>query len=99
MSDAEIVARLDTLIAITRLAHADRIDEVRNATRADPINAAILDMAVDWTAAGELKGSVAKALDQSDRTVARRVSDLLADGLLEQQGAGPSTKYRATGLI
>lgn len=99
MSDAEILQRLDTLINITRLAHADRIEQVRRDTRSDAVNAAILDAATDWVGAGELKTQVAKATSQSERTVARRLSDLVADGILAQQGAGPSIKYRTTGLI
>lgn len=99
MSDADIIERLDTLIAITRLAHSDRIEQVRRETRADPVNAAILDAADDWTAAGALRSGVAKSVGQSERTVTRRISELVANGLLSQQGAGPTTKYRASGLI
>ena len=99
MSDADIIQRLDTLIAITRLAYADRIEQVRQETRADAVNSAILDAAADWIGAGELKSEVARTTSQSGRTVARRVSDLLADGILAQQGAGPAVRYRTTGLV
>lgn len=99
MSDTEVIDRLDTLIAITRLAHSDRIEQVRREVRADPINAAILDAASEWTASGSLKNGVAKDVGQSERTVTRRISELVASGLLTQQGAGPATKYRASGLI
>jgi len=99
MSDADIIERLDTLISITRLAHADRIEQVRRETRADPINAAILDSADEWIAAGALRSGVAESVGQSERTVVRRISELVSSGLLTQQGAGPTTKYRASGLI
>jgi hypothetical protein len=90
---------LSQIAAILRIAHADKISELRATVRSHPVDAAILDTAIDWTPAGKLSTTVAKNTGQSERNVRNRVSDLIALGALEKQGASKATAYRATGLL
>ncbi len=96
----EIVKRLDHLIAILQLAFQDQIESARQKILADPISSAIIEKASgDWIDAGQLKSAVAAEFRQSERTVSRRIASLISQHVLEQQGLGPKTKYKATGLI
>jgi hypothetical protein len=98
-SDA-VLAKLDTIIAIMQLAFRDQIDAARKQMLADPISAAILDKAAaGWVDAGELRSRVAQDTKQSERTIQRRIASLLGQRALDQEGAGPRIRYRATGLI
>jgi hypothetical protein len=99
MAGDEVAQRLDTLIAILKLAHRDDIAKARTSVRANTVNAAILDLANDWTPSGKLQAAVAKRTGKTDRTVRDRLGELAAQGLIEQRGGGPTTAYRSTGLI
>ena len=99
MSTDEVIERLDRLTAITRIAHADAIERTKVKIRSDKVNAAILDGAKKCTPAGKLKAAVTKKTATGATTFTERVADLLEGGLLEKRGGGPTTEYRATGLI
>lgn len=99
MDNDAVVERLDRILSLLRVAHADKIGELRNTIRGHAVDAALLDGALDWTPAGDLRRSVAKKADQTERNVNNRIGDLLALGVLEKQGAGRATCYRSTGLI
>jgi Fic family protein len=99
MTNEDIVRRLDTMIAILRLAHREEIEAARATIRADKARVALLDGATDWLAAGKLTSAVKAQTGQSPATINRRISELLELGLLEKQGGGPATHYRSTGLI
>jgi hypothetical protein len=97
---AEVLKRLDTLIAIMQLAFRNQLDAARQQITADPISAEILEISAnDWVEAGELKRRVALGTKQSERTVARRIATLVAQRALDQSGSGSRVRYRATGLI
>lgn len=99
MTNEDIARRLDTIIAILQLAHHDEIESARATIRNDKVKAAILDGSKNWTAAGTLTSAVKAKTKQSGATINRRIGELLAVGVLEKQGGGPSTEYRSTGLI
>ena len=99
MDNHEVLARLDTIIAITKLANREALDAARNEILADGVNRAILSSASRWVPAGTLQKTVARKTGAATRTVRDRIADLLAHGLLEKAGGGPTTSYRATGLI
>lgn len=99
MADPEITKRLDTIISILQLAHSDEIQRARDRIRTDDASDHILDAtATDFVAAGELKRKVAKSSGDSERTVSRRIGELVALGALETRPTGLPA-YRATGLI
>jgi Fic family protein len=106
----EIAERLDKIAAVLQqgleknaallqLAHRDAIDRARTSIRADQVNAAILDCTVKLTPAGKVAAEVKKKTGQSPATINRRIAALIELGVVEKHGAGPGTKYRATGVI
>ena len=97
--DDPIAVRLDRLIALHRLTHRDALEAARNDILSDPVNREVLGRASKWVGAGSLQTAVARKTGASTRTVRDRLADLVSDGLLEKRGGGPSTEYRATGLI
>jgi hypothetical protein len=99
VTNEDVVHRLDTVIAVLKLAHRTEIEETRVGIRGDKVSAAILDLSARWTPAGKLTASVRRKTKQSERTVKRRVAELLRDGILEKRGGGPAIEYRATGLV
>jgi hypothetical protein len=99
MADPEITKRLDSIISILQLAYDDEIQRARSRIRTDDASRDILDAAAnDYVAAGELKRKVAKSSGDSERTVSRRIGELVALGALEKRPSGQAA-YRATGLI
>lgn len=99
MAQDEVVKRLDTVIAILRLAHRDELENARTEILGDKTNKAILDLSTDWQAAGQLQKAVRQKTKESGSTVKRRLAALVDLGVLERRGSGPSVAYRSTGLI
>lgn len=99
MADEETRRQLETLIALFKLVHRDEIERARVAIRTDKVNAAILDGSRKFTAAGKLRTAVMKKSGVGSSTFSDRIADLIEMGVLEKQGGGPTTEYRATGLI
>lgn len=52
---------------------------------------------MDW--AGKLQAAVAKKTKAATRTIQERIADLMAQGVLDKRGGGPTTEYKASGLI
>jgi hypothetical protein len=94
-----IEEKLDLLIALTRISIRDRLESELRAIRQDPVRAAILGCVDEWVSAGELKNNVRAATGQSEMTVKRRIADLVSLGALIRAGAGPSVRYRSSGLF
>lgn len=65
----------------------------------DPCSAEILRLSVDWIRAGELKTAVKTTTDESERTITRRIADVIKAGALEPMGAKASQRYRNTFLL
>jgi Fic family protein len=99
MTNQEIGRRLDTIIAILQLAHFDTIEASRAKIRADRTNATILSLTAKETPAGKLIQSVKQKTGESESTVKRRIATLVDLGALERSGGGPTTSYKATGLV
>lgn len=99
MTDEELGRKLDTLIAVTKLAHRDALARTRDDVRSDKVNAAILDATTDWKSSGKMQSAVAKKTKSSTRTVRERISDLIDMGALDRRGGGPTTEYKTSGLI
>jgi hypothetical protein len=99
-SGAEILQRLDTMIAILRLAHAEEIDRTKEKLLSDKTNAALLKATGGSTfvASGDLKRKVMKETGESEKTVQRRILGLVELGALEVRPTGLAA-YRASGLI
>lgn len=91
--------RLDRLIGLFEMAYREPIAAARAAVRSDRVVAAILDAAEDWVQVGVLKASVAKAEGVSEKTVQRRIADLLEQRLLKADGAAGTRRVKVTGLV
>ena len=101
MADNPVVERLDLLISTFKLAFSREIAAAREKVRADPVSAAILDSTAEAAVrSGDLRKAVSAAVaDAKERTVQRRLQELVSLGALRQTGAGATTAYRNTGLI
>ena len=99
MADENVIRRLDTIISILRLAHQREIDDARTRLLSDSVNSAVLEAAATgFVSSGDLKKNVAKATRQSEKTVQRRILELVAIGALEKRPTGHAA-YRSTGII
>jgi len=91
------LTRIERLLAI---GFAPQIDTAREqAGVGDEMTAAILALSLRWTPSGGLKRAAAERCGQSERTVNRRLTQLVELGALEQRGKTTSTEYRSTGLL
>jgi DNA-binding transcriptional ArsR family regulator len=92
--------RLDRLTEILELALSPQLDAARSKLRADSLDAAIFDAtAGEWVPAGDLQRKVAAATGAKKRTLQEHLSGLVDAGYLQKDGAGPSVRYRSSGLI
>jgi bifunctional ADP-heptose synthase (sugar kinase/adenylyltransferase) len=99
-TSADVLGKLDTIISILQMAYKAQIDQARAEINADPVAALVLEMlGSDGMEAGDLQSKVAIASKQSKRTIQRRLSSLVAQGVLAQSGSGPPTRYRSTNLL
>jgi len=97
-NDDPVLQRLDRIIFLMSLAYREQLDTARRKVLSDPIAAALVENAAeDWITAGDLKRRVAVATKQSERTVSRRLSQLVVEGWIEAMGAGGSVRYRSGG--
>lgn len=97
MDAATISNQLDTIIALLKLTNRQALEQVR--AELDDVSQAVLDAAAEPVVIGVLKKSVAKATQQSEKTVQRRIGDLVAMGALTKTGGGTTATYRTTGLL
>jgi hypothetical protein len=95
----DVVERLDRLIGLIELGMREQLEGGRARVRAEPTYAAILEKTDKEISAGKLISSVASKTKQSDRTVKRRVAELIEMGAIRRTGAGNSVSYQATGLV
>lgn len=97
MDTDKISNQLDTIISLLKLTNRDALSAVREGL--DNVSKALVDAAAEPVAVGKLKNDVAKATSQSEKTVQRRIADLVAMGALAKDGGGSSATYRSTGLL
>jgi len=98
--DEELADKLDTIIGLLNLAFSESIQRARDAVLSDPIKAAVVEALGSGSMdAGALQAVVKAATGQSERTVIRRVSDLVAQGMVVRVGTGSRVQYRLSGLM
>jgi DNA-binding HxlR family transcriptional regulator len=98
-TDKQIVGRLDLIQATLRLAFAPQLEEAREKLLADPVAAAIHGHAGEWVGSSALQKAAAETCGKSTRTVRDRLSELVAQGVLESRKVETRVEYRLTGLI
>lgn len=100
MADAEVVERLDLMVAILQLAHHDAIERARKELRSDALTAAVLEAcSEDWVRSGDMQKSVAATASVGERTVRVRLAELVTRRAIARRGAGRNTEYRSMGLV
>lgn len=99
MSDQVLEDKLDLLISLLRIAHAEPLGSEREAVLADPISRAALAVSEGSVEAGVLKKKVIAATKSSPATVSRRLAELVEKGILKRSGGGRQVSYQTTGLF
>lgn len=97
MDAATISKQLDTIISLLKLTNRDALVAARD--QLDDVAKALIDAASEPVVVGKLKKDVAKATDQSEKTVQRRIADLVAIGALSKAGDSKTATYQSTGLL
>jgi predicted HTH transcriptional regulator len=97
MDEATISKQLDTIISLLKLANQDALVTVR--TQLDDVAKAVVDATSEPVTVGKLKKEIATKTNQSEKTVQRRIADLVAMGLLTKEGGGNTATYQSTGLL
>lgn len=97
--DTDIVERLDRLIGLYELVNAEQLEAARAEARSDPATAAILERTDSWVGSGTLKSEIAVQLNTSEKTVQRRILELVTRGALVSRRTDRGIDYRATGVI
>jgi DNA-binding HxlR family transcriptional regulator len=98
--DQELADKLDTIIGLLNLAFAEPVQRARADVLLDPVNAAVIEaLGQNSTDAGALQAAVKATTGQSERTIVRRVSELVAQGMVVRSGTGAKVQYRLSGLM
>lgn len=100
-ADDEVARRLKEIAAILRIAHRDALAAERDDVLEDATNKGILAAASKtWLSTGALQKAAVKKGASSERTVLRRLPELVDRGFLDRREvSGGSVEYRSTGLI
>jgi hypothetical protein len=97
---ADVLERLDLMLAVLQLAHHDAVTRAAAELRADLVNDAILEAcADDWVGAAELKRRVLAKVKIGDTALRGRLSMLVARRAIQRRGATHTTAYRSLGLV
>ena len=98
--EAEVLDRLDRILAVLQLAHFEAIQRAGMSIRRDPISAAILEACTDdWVPANEVRRRVIESTNAAAGTVKTRVAQLIARKALFERGSTTDRAYRSTNLI
>jgi hypothetical protein len=99
MSESELTERLDRIQATLQLAFAEQLKTTSERLRADPVIAALLDLAAeDWVPSSRLQEHVVKKTGVTARTVRTRLGELQAAKALLVRGGG-RPEYKSSGLV
>jgi hypothetical protein len=99
VDQSDVVERLDKLIALFRLVNATALSAAKDAALSDPVVKLLLKECPDWRKAGELKSKVATIASTSEKTVQRRMQELVDEGVLIVRKDGQNLLYKDAGLL
>jgi len=94
-----IAEKVEQILAILRLANADRLEMLKKEIDADPVALAILERTDLGLSAGELVAQVMTVVSQKERTIQARLAELAQRGVLRINRAGKNVYYVRTGLV
>lgn len=95
----KISDQMDIMVSLFKLAYADKINEVRKKVFEDKVMATILEIITEELPASELISKVCSKVNQKERSVRYRLSDLVGMGVLKTERVGNKSFYRLTGII
>jgi DNA-binding transcriptional ArsR family regulator len=95
----KISDQLDMLVSLSKLAYSDKIDKAKQEIVKDEIMAKILELVSEDLTAGDLVSAVCAQVEQKERTIRSRLSELVSKGVLKIEKEGTKSFYRSTGLI
>ena len=95
----KISDQMDIMVSLFKLAYADKINEVRKKVFEDKVMATILEIVPEELPTSELTSKVCSKVNQKERSVRYRLSDLIGMGVLKTERVGTKSFYRLTGII
>ena len=99
-SDDEVLERHDRIATLLEIGFAEQVQHARNQLLADPVASAVVDaVREDWVASGDVKRTVSRSAEVSEKTVQRALATLVSRGVVRVRGTGPSVSYRSAGVL
>lgn len=95
----KICDQMDMLISLFKLAYADKINVIKKRIYEDEVMTKIIEVVQEDLPTGELVSVVGKQVEQRERTIRARLSDLVGMGILKVEKVGKNSFYRLTGII
>jgi len=95
----EISQKLTQLVSLFKLANRDIIRKAKGEIMNDPISAKVLELADGTLSAIPFKQKIANDTKVSEKTVERRISELLDMGALVTVRKGREIFYENSGLL
>ena len=94
----EISRKLGQLIVLFKMTNQEKIDETRKEIKKDKVARAILEIADGSLSVKSLKKKVIKSTEVSEKTVRRRIYELVDKGALIVNKKGKENYYENSGL-
>jgi Fic family protein len=95
-----LIERMDRIVAILKLAHAESLARTRERLHADTAKKAILEVVgEDWQGTKSVQERAAKTAGASERTIREHLGELVALGVLDRRGEARNTEYRSSGIV
>jgi DNA-binding HxlR family transcriptional regulator len=101
MTQQEVVNEIRLQTAILKAAHRPALEALASEVRADELSQAIVEALEPGTmSATALRNLVLKKVPgAADRTLSRRLGNLVERGVIRRLGNGPQASYELTGLL
>lgn len=91
--------KMDTLISLYKIGVQEELATLVEEIANDEVTQMVLELANGSLPALDLRKKVTESTDASDRTVKRRISELLVKGLLTKRKEGHQIYYINSGII
>lgn len=87
------------LVNLNKLVYSEKLNEIRAKITEDKVMAKILDVIPEELIANDLVKKVCSEINQKERTVRYRLSELVSMGVLGTNKSGNKSFYYFTGII
>jgi DNA-binding transcriptional ArsR family regulator len=96
---SEISEKLDTLIALTKIANRTALEQYRQQISKDKVYSKIMEKLEEPLTYGVLSKQVAEELTIAEITVKKKIAELKDMGLLKTAKKGREVYYEKSGLV